>query len=100
LAGEETRPRSRTTLAWRRTGFGLFGVCLVGLKLTDLAGVAAATVLAVVGLCAAGLVVGFAEGGVKRLSGPGARAVFPLLLATTVVVVSFALVGVVLSISA
>jgi len=98
-APEPTRPRLRTALSGRRTALVLLGVSLLGTKLTDLAGGLLATSLAVVGIGLAAVLVGVAEGGIRSLAVGEARVVYPLLVGTAAVAVTFGLVGVVLSLT-
>jgi len=90
----------RTALAWRRTALVLLGLCLVGIKLSDVDGTRVAIAVAFVALVAAGVVIGYAEQGVRHLPRTGQRPVFALLLGTAAVAAGLALVGVVLVISA
>ena len=97
---EVQRARARTALAWRRTAFGQIGVCLVAFKVMDLVGPGAAGGVALVGLFAAALLIGYAEQGVRRLPSNQPRPVLSLLSATAAVITCLAAAGVVLAATA
>ncbi len=97
---ETGEPGVRTALSWRRTGFGLVGVCLVGLRVAYLEESPLTVGVVVLGLIAALAVIGFAERGVAALAIGGNRPVFALIAGAAVVSSCLALAGVVLSATA
>lgn len=95
-APQQTGPLLRTAWAWRRTGFVLLVLSLLGTKLTDVTGSWPAVILAVGGICISAVVIGIAESGIRSLVADTPRPVFPLLFGTAAVGFAFCLVGVVL----
>ena len=96
----QTNEETRTALAWRRTALALIVLSLVIIKLIDWTGPGLGAVLGFACIAVAAVVVGFAEQGLHRMGGEGARPILALIAATATLIMILAAAGLVLAITA